>query len=224
MTLINLLFPLTALLTGWFFYKALGQPLVPMLILFIWTGAQSLLASSGFFTHTDGFPPRMGLVLVPVLITLTVLLIHPGGKRFIQTLDIKWLTLLHIVRVPVEIGLFLLFREKLVPQLMTFEGRNFDILAGITAPLIFYLYFQKKILSNRMFLLWNFICLGLLLNILVNAILSIPGPLQHFAFDQPNIAVLEFPVMLLPALIVPLVMFSHLVVIARILRKQVANA
>ena len=112
-----------------------------------------------------------------------------------------------MVRIPVELILFSLFAYGVIPQLMTFEGRNFDIVAGITAPAIAYWGFTKKIIGSRWILLWNFISLGLLLNIVINAILSAPFPFQQFAFDQPNTAVLYFPFVLLPAFIVPVVLF-----------------
>lgn len=124
--------------------------------------------------------------------------------------------LLHIVRIPVELVLFYLCEAKTVPMLMTFEGRNFDILSGISAPIIFYLAFHLKILGPRWLILWNFICLGLLLNIVINAVLSAPFQFQRFAFDQPNIAVLYFPFNWLPSVIVPIVLLSHLVVLRQL--------
>lgn len=134
-------------------------------------------------------------------------------------LDIKTLTLLHIVRIPVEIVLFWLFVHNTVPELMTFEGRNFDIFSGITAPIVFYFGFVKKRLNKKVLLAWNVICLGLLINIVTNAILSAPFPFQQFAFDQPNTAVLYFPFNWLPACVVPLVLFSHLVAIRWTLKR-----
>ena len=104
---------------------------------------------------------------------------------------------------------------------MTFEGRNFDILAGITAPLVLYYGFVKRKLGNTFMLLWNVICLLLLLNIVVNAILSAPFPFQQFAFDQPNVAVMYYPFVWLPCFIVPVVLFSHLVLIRRLLKKEI---
>ena len=72
-------------------------------------------------------------------------------------------------------------------------GRNFDVFSGLTAPLIFYFgYFEKK-LRSPLILIWNCICVGLLLNIVCYAVLSAPLPIQAFAFDQPNVAVLHFP-------------------------------
>lgn len=78
------------------------------------------------------------------------------------------------MRIPVEIILFWLFLNKEVPELMTFEGRNFDILAGLTAPFIAYFGLTKLNIKRKLILVWNFICLGLLINIVVNAIFSAP--------------------------------------------------
>lgn len=218
--IIGLLFGTTALLTAWFFYRALRHPFIPMVVLIAWCVLHSFLAANGFYLVTNTLPPRMALILAPVLIITAFMILSPAGKRFTQDLDLRWLTLLHTVRLPVEIGLFLLYRQKQIPQLMTFEGRNFDIIAGITAPLVYYFVFVKKSLSSRVLLAWNIICLGLLLNILINAVLSIPGPLQRFAFDQPNVGVLSFPVILLPALIVPLVLFAQVAAITQLLKRK----
>lgn len=93
---------------------------------------------------------------------------------------------------------------------MTFEGRNFDIVAGITAPIIVYFGFTKTKIDRQTILIWNVIFLGFLLNIVVNALFSAPSPIQIFAFDQPNIAILNFPFIWLPTFIVPIVLFGHL--------------
>jgi hypothetical protein len=102
---------------------------------------------------------------------------------------------------------------------MTFEGRNFDILSGITAPFIYYFGFIKNKLDKKIILAWNFLCLGLLINIVGIALLSAPFPFQKFAFSQPNIALAYFPFVWLPCCIVPLVLFSHLVTIRQLIMK-----
>jgi hypothetical protein len=66
-------------------------------------------------------------------------------------------------------------------------------------------------------LLWNFICLGLLINIVVNAVLSAPSVFQQFAFGQPNTAILYFPFVWLPCCVVPLVLLAHLTSIRKLL-------
>jgi len=71
--------------------------------------------------------------------------------------------------------------------------------------------------NRRLLLVWNFICLCLLLNIVINAILAAPFPFQQFAFDQPNIAVLYFPFTWLPFFIVMIVLYSHLAAIRQLI-------
>jgi hypothetical protein len=97
----------------------------------------------------------------------------------------------------------------MVPELMTFEGRNFDIIIGLTAPLMAYLYY-KKIIGEKLLLVWNIIGLLFILFIFINGMLSAELPFQIFAFDQPNVAVEYFPFVLLPALIVPMVIWTHM--------------
>ena len=162
-------------------------------------------------------PPRFFLLIVPPLLFIVILFFTVSGRKFIDDLNLKYLTLLHTIRVLVELVLFWLFLHKVVPQIMTFEGRNFDIFSGLTAPVIFYFGFIKKTLPNKILLLWNFICLGLLINIVAIAVLSAPFPFQQLGFDQPNIALLYFPFIWLPCCIVPLVLLSHLAAIRQFL-------
>lgn len=213
-----ILFFFTVGITIVFFYLAAKHSATALAVILFWSGFQTVLAVSAFYLQTNTIPPGILLLVLPPLVLITLLFVTQSGRRFIDGLDIRFLTLLHIVRVPVEIVLFCLFLSKMVPQLMTFEGRNFDILAGITAPFVYYFGFVKKVLPKKILLAWNFICLGLLLNIVVNAALSAPSVVQQFAFDQPNIAILYFPFNLLPSVIVPVVLFSHLVAIRRLLK------
>jgi hypothetical protein len=166
---------------------------------------------------TDTIPPRFIILVAPPLIFIIGLFVSAKGKNYIDHLDTKTLTILHTIRIPVELVLFWLFLHKAVPELMTFEGRNFDILSGLTAPVIYYFGYIKKTLGKAAILFWNLICLGLLINIVANAVLSAPFSFQQFAFDQPNKAILYFPFVWLPCCVVPIVLLSHLVTIRQLL-------
>ncbi len=214
---ISVVFALTTILSVGLFYKATYNSKTTLVVLIAWLALQAFIGLADFYTVANTTPPRFLLLVLPPLLSIVVLFSTLKGRQFIDSLDIKTLTFLHIVRIPVELVLFWLFIHNTVPQLMTFEGRNFDILAGLTAPLIVYFGFTKKQLGRKVVLLWNFICLGLLLNIVFNGVLSAPFPFQQFAFDQPNIALLHFPFVWLPGCVVPLVLLSHLVSIKQLL-------
>jgi len=206
----------TFLTVGIFLYAikrhAFSSPTTKFLSFFIpfWLLFQAVLAISGFYEKTDSIPPRLFLFAVlPFLLTIILLFIF-SRKDFIETLSLKTLTLLHIIRLPVELVLLWLYQHNLVPQLMTFEDRNLDILAGLTAPLIAWLAFRANKPNRPLLIGWNILGLLLLLNIIVHSILAFPSPLQQLAFDQPNRAVIYFPFIWLPSIVVPIVLFSHL--------------
>ncbi|MDP2387434.1 MAG: hypothetical protein Q8M29_13745 [Bacteroidota bacterium] len=217
---IPITFVITSLATVLLFYKATNNSKTTLFVLLAWLGIQAGIGLSGFYTVTDTIPPRFLLMIAPPFLLIIVLFATAKGRKYIDALNVKTLTLLHVVRIPVELVLLWLFMNKTVPELMTFEGRNFDIVSGITAPIIYYFGFIKNKLNTKVILLWNFICLGLLINIVVNAVLAAPFPFQQFAFDQPNVAVLYFPFNWLPCCVVPLVLFAHLVSIRQLIRRS----
>lgn len=214
---VGILFGVTTLLTIYLFYKASRNSKFAILLVALWLVIQSIVSLTGFYTHMDTTPPRFPFLILPPVLIIISLFVTTAGKRYIDTLDIKALTLLHTIRVPVEIVLYLLCVHKTIPEIMTFEGRNLDILSGVTAPAIYYFGFVTKRINKNILLLWNFICLGLLVNIVTTAILSAPLPFQQLAFEQPNIAVLYFPFTWLPCCVVPLVLLAHLVAIRKLL-------
>jgi hypothetical protein len=216
---ISVFFVLTTLLTVYLFVRAAHFSRVTIVVIVLWLVIQAVIALTGFYTKTDVLPPRFLIVVLPPFLFILGLFFTRKGKQFIDSLSLSALTLLHTVRIPVEIVLFWLFLNKAIPRLMTFDGRNFDIVSGVTAPLMYYFVFVKKQWNSTTLLLWNFICLGLLINIVINAILSAPFPFQQFAFDQPNKAILYFPFVWLPCCIVPLVLLAHLAAIRKLLQE-----
>ena len=185
---------------------------------------QLFLGKSDFYDNATAIPPRFIFLLSPAFILIIVLFLTNGGRKFIDSLNLKHLLVLHTIRIPVEIALYYLFMAKTIPQIMTFEGRNFDIIAGLTAPIIFYFGFIKNKISDRLLIIWNVLSLVLLINIIVIALLSANTPLQQFAFDQPNIALGHFPFNWLPSIIVPLVLFSHITSLRQIIMRQKNNS
>jgi hypothetical protein len=217
---IALLFGLTTLLTVWLFYWATPKGPKVLWAITAWLLLQGIVAATGFYTVTTTVPPRFLLLVLPPLLLIIALFATEKGRHWMVGLNAKTLTLLHVVRIPVELVLYALYLHKTVPQLMTFEGHNWDILSGITAPFMYYFGYVKNKIPTRGILLWNILCLLLLFNIVVHAVLSAPFPFQQVAFEQPNIAVLYFPFVWLPGFVVPMVLLAHLVGIRQLLQKN----
>jgi hypothetical protein len=217
---VSSIFILTVFLTVLIFYIAARKSKKTLIVLLGWLLVQGLISITGFYKATDSIPPRFSLLVLPPLIIIGILFLTANGKKYIDGLNIKMLTILHIIRIPVEIVLLWLSIYKLIPEIMTFQGRNFDVAAGLTAPLVFYFGFQKNKISSITILLWNILCIVLLLIIVSIAVLSAPFPFQQLGFNQPNIALLYFPYIWLPCCIVPLVLFSHLASIRQLLNRE----
>ncbi|OOQ60503.1 hypothetical protein [Mucilaginibacter pedocola] len=219
---VPVIFIATTILTLVLFYKATAFSKPVIILTLTWLAIQAALGLSGFYLNESTTPPRFGLVLLPPMVFIATRFLTQSGRSYIDRLDIRTLTLLHITRIPVELTLYWLFVHKAVPQVMTFEGRNFDILCGITAPIVYYFGFVKPVFGRKVLLAWNIICLLVLANIVTTAVLSTPLPFQQFGFEQPNIALFYFPFVWLPGFLVPVVLFSHLVAIRRLMTKRAA--
>ncbi len=222
---IAILFVLTTLLTLLLVNLALKKSNIKsrktiVISLIVWLSIQLLLSITGvYFNNTQAIPPKIALFgVLPTFLLLVFLLLSKQGKLFMNKLSLQYLTLISVVRIPVELALFFLFTNLAIPKIMTFEGSNFDIIAGITALVVYYFGFVKKVFGKKIILLWNCLSLILLINIIIIAFLSAPSPMQQFGFEQPNIAILYFPFAWLPTFIVPMVLISHIASIRLILK------
>ena len=219
-TYISVVFVITTVVTVWLLYRASGQSLTVLFTSLVWLVLTAAIALTGFFLNTSTLPPRFLFLIGPPLLLMVILFNTTKSKAAIDRFDPVWMTYLHTIRIPVELILFGLFVYGYIPQLMTFEGGNIDILSGLTAPVVAYAGIVKGRFSNNVLLIWNFICVCLLINIVTRAILSAPFVFQQLAFDQPNIGVFYFPFIWLPAFIVPAVLFCHVASIRFLLANQ----
>ena len=219
---VPILFVLTTIVTVWVFLRASYHQII-LWVLLGWALFQAVLSLSGFYWEMSTIPPRLIVVLLPAILIICWMLLSPGGKKISDQYDLRLLTLIHTVRLPVEIVLYGLFVGGAVPELMTFTGKNPDIIMGITAPLVYGLCFRlwsgQPERARRFLIFWHISGLLLVSNIVFRAILAIPTPLQQWGFEQPNVAVTYFPYVWLPAIVVPIVYFAHFASLRLLLRR-----
>lgn len=214
---VPLIFILTVLLAVWLFAHATQYNCSFIIGALFWIGLQSRLGLSDFYTVVNPPTPRLPLLLVPPVLAIIALFTIAKGRAFLDGLDARMLTLFHVIRVPVELVLYWLSVASAVPGIMTSEGRNFDILSGLSAPIVYYVGFRNNLLNRPLVLVWNLVCLALVINIMVIGLLSAPTSFQRFAFGQPNIAIQYFPFNMLPSCLVPLVILAHLATIRQLI-------
>ena len=181
----------------------------------LWMVVQSAVALSGFYLHEKTTPPRFFLAPFPAFLLIAVIFLTRRGQGFVDSMSLKWSVLLHSVRILVELTLYWLFLYKQIPAQLTFEAGNVDILIGLSAALVWWAFATTRIHKNGL-LIWNSLALLSVLNALGRALLSAPFRFQQFAFHQPTVAILTFPFILLPAFVVPAVIFTHLAIFRKL--------
>jgi hypothetical protein len=172
-------------------------------VLVAWGVVVSTVSIAGVMGDFSIFPFNFAPLLFIPLIAIILFTFSRSLKEVLSHIHPGRIIRLQVFRIFVEILLWFLFLDSVLPIQMTFEGRNFDVLSGLTAPIIAYLSFKSKI-SKTAIIVWNLACLGLLINIVGIAILSMPTPYRYFMNDPANTIVAEFPISWLPTFLVPL--------------------
>ncbi len=162
-----------------------------------------MLSVTGFTGNFEIFPFNIGPLLIIPFVIITLFTFSRTLREVLPHIHPARIIRLQIFRVFVEILLWLLFIDNLLPVQMTFEGMNFDVLSGFSAPIIAFFAFKNK-LSKPVLIIWNLICIGLLINIVAVAVLSMPTPFRYFMNEPANTIVAQFPISWLPTFLVPL--------------------
>ena len=173
----------------------------------IWLLLVSTLSLSGF-TQDFSLPPRLPLVILPPLLLALFLIFSGKTDRLLLATPQSWLIGFQSFRFFVEILLWALFAINLLPIQMTLEGYNWDIVTGISAPLVV-LLFKKFKWPLWILVIWNIAGLILLINIVTIAILSFPFPFRVFMNEPANKIVAYFPIIFLPSVLVPFAYYMH---------------
>ncbi|MEO9965379.1 MAG: hypothetical protein ABJF11_06310 [Reichenbachiella sp.] len=191
-----------------------------LLFLGLWILLVTIASLTGFSSDFDSLPPRPALFVIIPVIVLIFIMRSPATKEILSDLPPRYLLNIQVFRVPVEILLWMLLLAGVTPIQMTFEGKNFDILVGLTAPLVAYIAFGNGRFNKKLAIGWNIFGLALLANILAIAVLSMPTPLRVFMNEPANTEVGMFPVIFLPSILVPIAYYFHIFSLKQLLMKS----
>ena len=107
--LINILFVVTVIAAVLLFWRATQYSRRVIILVSIWIILQSVLGIKGFYTNWDASPARFPMMIIPAVIFIIILFLTTRGRNFIDSLNLETLTILHTIRIPVEISLYYLF-------------------------------------------------------------------------------------------------------------------
>lgn len=175
-----------------------------------WLLAVSAAAYSGALLPRGG-PPLPFVILMSAIVAMGIAIARSKvGDRIARGLPLAVLVGFQGFRFPLELAMHRAHTEGLMPIQMSYSGRNFDIVTGITA-LVLGLALSLTTVPRWIVRAWNVLGLVLLANILVVAIASTPM-FAYFGRDRLNVWVMWMPYTLLPAVMVLAAWAGHLIV------------
>ena len=177
-----------------------------------WIAVTMGLAAAGVFRQWDRVPPPIMGVLVSVLVLGVLLARSPIGERLARGLPLAALVGLQSFRFPLEVVMHDAAERGLMPVQMSYSGRNFEIVTGISAVL---LAAWLRVGRPPLAIVWAWNVMGLLLlaNIVSVAVLSTPTFARFGSTpDRLNAFVANPPYVLLPTVLVLTAWAGHLIV------------
>ena len=115
-------------------------------------------------------------------------------------------------RVPVAVFLRGMYQAGQAPVQITYEGLNFDIFVGLTAPAMAWLVWRGKVGSYAIWA-WNAFGLVLLAEAIVIAALSMPTEFRVFTNEPASTFATYVPYIWLPTVLAPAALLGHLLVL-----------
>jgi len=175
----------------------------------LWLAILAHLAWLGFFAHPSQMPFRiLGGLVLPVAAGL-LLLGQRGFRLFVRVLPLRGLIWIQTFRIPLEIIQWIGFEGEYVPVQMTFMGLNYDIMVGLSALLAGSAFFRRDRVRRTEALIWNLFGLGLLLNMQVVLIFSVPSPFQVWESEIPYWSIGTAPFIWIPGFLTPVGILAH---------------
>jgi hypothetical protein len=186
----------------------------------LWMAATWMVASRGLLLDWQATPPPFALFVLAIFALAVTLSFSRVGRLFASQIPLWMLVGVQAFRFPLELAMHRMYERGIMPGQMSYSGRSFDILTGITAIVVALLVRTGRG-GRPLVLAWNLMGLGLLANILVIAILSTPR-FAYFGPDRLNVFVMYPPFVWLPAVMVLAALAGHLIIF-RALGRQLSG-
>lgn len=189
----------------------------PAVAAFVWMIGTWAGAQAGVFQSWNQNPPPFALLVASIVALSLVITFSALGRHLAQFIPLWVLVAVQGFRLPLELAMHEMYEYGIMPREMSYSGRNFDIVTGVTA-IIVALLVARGMVGKRLVAAWNVLGLALLVNVVTVAILGTPR-FQYFGRESLNTWVTYPPFVWLPAVMVLAALAGHLIIF-RALRIQ----
>jgi hypothetical protein len=188
---------------------AVRLPLAATAAVVGWLAFTGTLAWAGALLRAGTIPLYFPLLLLTPMLAGIFFLRSSPGYEVLSRMPAAWPVQMQSFRIVMEIVLWALAEQGRVPYLITFEGRNVDILIGLTAWPVAWYCLVRRTWPLRVATLWNVAGLIILANVVFRAYLSAPTAIRVIFTQPPTSFIGTFPYVWLPTFLVPLAVWLH---------------
>ena len=176
-----------------------------------WLVLAFVLGSAGVFQATPSRVfPALGLGIALLILAGAWLLYRSSAlNAVIAAISLPWLVGVQLYRV-VGFSFLVLYALGRLPGEFAIPAGAGDVVVGLAAPVVGYLFYKGSRWSCLGVLSWNIAGILDLVVAVATGFLTSPGPFQTLALETPNELITAFPLVLVPLYAVPLSILLHL--------------
>jgi hypothetical protein len=195
------------------------------LVVLTWYGLSTYLAAHDVFRASGAVtvPALPIAVFLPIIAGLWLIFRSRIMAQIIDATPLSWLIGVQVYRVIGVIFLILLGAGQL-PREFALPAGSGDMLVGLLALPVAWLVRSGSKHALTAAYVWN--ALGILdfVVAMTTGFLTSPSPLQLLAFDHPNLIASAYPLVMIPAFLVPFSSILHGLSLWKLRRQQRARA
>lgn len=181
-----------------------------LVLVFAWYGLVTVLAMHDLFraSPTARSPILPLAVFAPVILSLWLIRRSKGMAQIVDATPLSWLVGAQVYRAVGAIFLVLWSIGQLPWQFALPAGGG-DVLVGLVAILVAIAAGTWSEAIRKAAYTWNVLGILDLVVALGTGFLTSPSPFQLLAFNHPNLLVSRYPLVMIPAFMVPLSLILH---------------
>ncbi len=193
-------------------------------VLAAWFALVLMIGATGALDPVRGLGvPALGLtVMLPLAALVCTFFVVPSIRNAMLAMPLPALVAVNAIRV-LGVTFLILHAAGRLPAPFAQSAGWGDIFAGVTALPLAWSIVQFGSRVQPLVLLWNGIGIADLIAAVGLGALSAPGPLQVFVGPPTSAIMTTLPWLIVPGFIVPILMFLHIVIFARLLAKSQAS-
>ena len=183
---------------------------VVFILLILWLLTAIQLGLSGKVNKLTPPQPQI-IIFILVIVLVAIFNLINSLKSWISSINIKYLIAVHVSRL-VGIYFLVLYSRNLLPYDFAVKGGLGDIFIALSALTLIIFVPRESGVKDKLYLLWNTLGLiDILFVVLTAARIGIKNP-------EELSELFKLPLSLLPTFLVPIIIFTHLVIFVRLFR------